>query len=50
MVTKKHFEEIAKILGNNKANDALIFDFSNLFYKLNNRFDRVKFYEAILNH
>ena len=53
MVTRKHFEDIANILGHNtipdKRFDAIVHALSTLFYKYNSRFDRAKFYEAIIN-
>lgn len=46
-LTRQHFEAIARILGENKANSPMILDFIFYFKLMNPRFNVVKFHDAI---
>ena len=45
-MTKKHFNSIAEILLNHKAELSLILDLCRAFIAFNDRFDKKKFIEA----
>ena len=50
MMTRKHFERVAEILGTNDIDDNTVAEFINLFAEENPRFDRLRFFEAVRKH
>jgi hypothetical protein len=46
MMTKQHFEEIARVLDANRAPLALVEDFADMLSEQNERFNRVLFIKA----
>ena len=50
MMTRKHFEEIAEILGTNEVEDKLVCEMGEFCKRQNSRFDRLRFFEAVRKH
>ena len=48
--TRKHYEEIAEIIGNSNISDANISLLTSYFLKDNNKFDCGRFMNAIAKH
>ena len=45
-MSRKHFEEIARIMREHKADGVLIRDIADFCYTQNEHFDRYRFYDA----
>ena len=49
-MTRKHFKEIARILGENNASISIIREFMNFCMEQNDNFNRTTFLDAVKKH